>query len=291
MRRDLKKALKMILVILGLIILFVIADVIISYKCLTVTDYKIQSAKMKEDMKIILISDLHDGKFGGNNQRLIQKIKEQHPDLILMDGDMINEESKDPSVATNLVKELTKSVPVYYSLGNHELGYLKRKTSDLTKQLKKSGAIVLDKEWQDIRIKNNDLRIGGLYDYAFELEGKLSKKDKRYRTRKFLTSFEDTKNFKIMMAHRPDSFIFNQAADTWKIDLVASGHAHGGQVIIPGKGGLYGADHGWFPKYVDGIHHFKTVKNMIITRGLGSDKEKLPRFNNTPEIVVINLKK
>ena len=51
-------------------------------------------------------------------------------------------------------------------------------------------------------------------------------------------------------------------------------------MILPGMGGLYGADQGWFPKYVDGIHHFRTVKNMIVTRGLGSDKEKLPRLNN-----------
>ena len=92
------------------------------------------------------------------------------------------------------------------------------------------------------------------------------------------------------MSHRPDSFIFGHAIDTWKIDLVVSGHAHGGQVRIPFVGGLYGADQGWFPKYVDGIHHFKAVKNMVITRGMGSDKEKLPRFDNIPEIVVIDLK-
>ena len=62
-------------------------------------------------------------------------------------------------------------------------------------------------------------------------------------------------------------------------------------VRIPGKGGLYGGDQGWFPEYTDGIHHFKAVNHMIITRGLGSDKEKLPRFHNIPEIVVIRLEK
>ena len=95
--------------------------------------------------------------------------------------------------------------------------------------------------------------------------------------------YENTDAFKIMLSHRPDSFVFGQAADTWKIDLVVSGHVHGGQVRIPGKGGLYGGDQGWFPEYTDGIHHFKTVNHMIITRGLGSDKEKLPRFHNIPE--------
>lgn len=108
---------------------------------------------------------------------------------------------------------------------------------------------------------------------------------------KFLKDFQSTDAFSVMMAHRPDSFIWGDAANYWKIDLVVSGHNHGGQIIIPGKGGLYGGDQGWFPKYVDGMHHFEAVKNMIITRGLGSSSEKLPRFNNIPEIVVIDLKK
>ena len=90
----------------------------------------------------------------------------------------------------------------------------------------------------------------------------------RPKVRDFLMDFEDTDTFKIMLSHRPDSFVFGQAADTWKIDLVVSGHVHGGQVRIPGKGGLYGGDQGWFPEYTDGIHHFKTVNHMIITRGL-----------------------
>ena len=206
---------------------------------------------------------------------------------------MINEESKNLQTVITLVKRLKETAPVYYALGNHEMGYLDRKTSDLYGELKKAGAVVLEKNYEDIKVKNHTIRIGGLYEYAFAVDGqgKMSKKDMNSGLRDFLMDFEDTKAFKIMMSHRPDSFIFGQAADTWKIDLVVSGHAHGGQVILPGMGGLYGADQGWFPKYVDGIHHFRTVKNMIVTSRLGSDKEKLPRFNNIPEIVVIDLKK
>ena len=246
-------------------ILFIVIEVVISYKCLTVKNYNIESDKIKENVKVVLVSDLHYGTFGENNKRLVSKIKECKPDLILFDGDMINEESKNLQTVITLVKRLKETAPVYYALGNHEMGYLDRKTSDLYGELKKAGAVVG--------------------------QGKMSKKDMNSGLRDFLMDFEDTKAFKIMMSHRPDSFIFGQAADTWKIDLVVSGHAHGGQVILPGMGGLYGADQGWFPKYVDGIHHFRTVKNMIVTRGLGSDKEKLPRFNNIPEIVVIDLKK
>ena len=151
----------------------------------------------------------------------------------------------------------------------------------------------VEKEYEDIKVRSNKIRIGGLYEYAFAVDGagNMVKKNIPSKVRDFLMDYENTDAFKIMLSHRPDSFVFGQAADTWKIDLVVSGHVHGGQVRIPGKGGLYGGDQGWFPEYTDGIHHFKTVNHMIITRGLGSDKEKLPRFHNIPEIVVIRLEK
>lgn len=151
----------------------------------------------------------------------------------------------------------------------------------------------VEKEYEDIKVRSNKIRIGGLYEYAFAVDGagNMVKKSIPSKVRDFLMDYENTDAFKIMLSHRPDSFVFGQAADTWKIDLVVSGHVHGGQVRIPGKGGLYGGDQGWFPEYADGIHHFKAVNHMIITRGLGSDKEKLPRFHNIPEVVVIRLEK
>ena len=90
-----------------------------------------------------------------------------------------------------------------------------------------------------------------------------------------------------MMAHRPDSFIFGDASKEWDIDLVVSGHTHGGQVRIPFKGGLYVGDQGYFPIYDKGLFDLNKIK-ILITSGLGSGKEKIPRFNNIPEVV--NLK-
>lgn len=279
--------------ILIIFVILIAVEIIMSYKCLTVTDYKIRSSKIEETTKIVLISDLHNHQFGKANKQLVNKIKKQDPDLILLDGDILNEDGKNANIAVDLVRSLAKMAPVYYAWGNHETDYMKHKTSDLRQELKEAGARVVDKEYEDLKIRDNKIRIGGLYEYAFAVdgEGNMSKKDMSSKVRDFLTDFEDSDAFKIMLSHRPDSFIFGHAADTWKIDLVVSGHAHGGQVRILGKGGLYGADQGWFPKYVDGIHHFKTVKNMIITRGIGSDTEKLPRFHNIPEIVVIRLEK
>ena len=84
------------------------------------------------------------------------------------------------------------------------------------------------------------------------------------------------------------SFIFGDASQVWDIDLVISAHNHGGQVVLPFAGGLYGGDQGWFPQYVHGLYHKDNLR-LFITSGLGTDREKFPRFNNPPEIAVLDV--
>lgn len=298
--RHLAKGRKKFLMITGIVIAAVIAiavfikvEIYISYNSLETEEYTISSDRINSEVKLALISDLHDHTFGEKNEELVQMLKEQEPDLILMAGDIINDISKDSHVAVELIEQVKDIAPVYYSLGNQEEDYIGRGTSDLLNELKDAGAIVLDESYQDIQVNGNAIRLGGMYDYAFALDGNNTtrKKNMRPSLYQFLTDFQDTDSYRLMMAHRPDSFIFGDAAKTWEIDLVVSGHNHGGQVILPFLGGIYGGDQGWFPKYVDGVHHFKKVKNMVITRGLGSGEEKLPRFNNKPEVVMIYLEK
>ena len=275
------------------IAVFIKVEIYISYNSLEAEEYTISSDRINSEVKLALISDLHDHTFGEKNEQLVQMLKEQGPDLILMAGDMINDISKDSHVAVELIEQVKDIAPVYYSLGNQEEDYIGRGTSDLLNELKDAGAIVLDESYQDIQVNGNAIRLGGMYDYAFALDGNntTTKESMRPSLYQFLTEFQDTDSCRLMMAHRPDSFIFGDATRTWEIDLVVSGHNHGGQVILPFLGGIYGGDQGWFPKYVDGVHHFKKVKNMVITRGLGSGEEKLPRFNNKPEVVMIYLEK
>lgn len=298
--RDLSKRRKRIFMAAGIVLAAVIAiavfikvEIYISYNSLETEEYTISSDRINSEVKLALISDLHDHTFGEKNEELVQMLKEQGPDLILMAGDMINDISKDSHVAVELIEQVKDIAPVYYSLGNQEEDYIGRGTSDLLNELKDAGAIVLDESYQDIQVNGNAIRLGGMYDYAFALDGNntTTKESMRPSLYQFLTEFQDTDSCRLMMAHRPDSFIFGDATRTWEIDLVVSGHNHGGQVILPFLGGIYGGDQGWFPKYVDGVHHFKKVKNMVITRGLGSGEEKLPRFNNKPEVVMIYLEK
>lgn len=285
---------KILLIILTAIILLVAWGIFSSYHILTVTKYVVCSDKVVDEVKVVLISDLHNHSFGRDNIVLVKKIRKLQPDLILMDGDFLNSDSPDAHVPVILIKQLMDTAPVYYSIGNQEKEYIyKTEGSTLVAELEDAGAVVLDKEYNKIEVNGNDIAIGGLYAYAFSPEGNglVDIFDNPEETHRFLESFQQEPCFKIMMAHRPDSFLFGDAKESWDIDLVLSGHLHGGQVIIPFKGGLYGGDFGWFPKYAFGEFHFNGAKTMIVTRGLGSGHQKLPRFNNMPEIVLIRLQR
>ena len=127
-----------------------------------------------------------------------------------------------------------------------------------------------------------------ILELAYALDGDNSAENLTGDVRDFLEEFQNTDRYKIMLCHRPDSFVFGDASDYWKIDLVISGHDHGGQVVIPFKGGLYGGDQGWFPPYVHGLYRTGRIR-LFVTSGLSSEKQKLPRWNNRPEIAVLNV--
>lgn len=103
-----KKSVRIAAMIFAIFAILIAVEIIISYKCLTVTDYKIKSDKIKETIKIVLISDLHNSQFGSKNKRLVDKIQKQDPDLILMDGDMLNEDGKNAQIAVELISALKK---------------------------------------------------------------------------------------------------------------------------------------------------------------------------------------
>ena len=273
------------------LVIIIIQGIWESYNILEINGYPFHTSKASNSFKIVVIADLHDHEFTSGNLRLVDKIRTENPDLILMVGDFLNGDSEDARVPLEFIENLGTDTPIYFSLGNHEIDYMDTGHPELIEQLEEAGAVVVEKEYEDIDIDDTPVRIGGMYDYAYgagsiENEAKLAKPE----VKEFLEDFQDTDVLKIMMAHRPDSFIFGDASKVWGIDLVVSGHLHGGQVVLPLLGGLYAGDQGFFPKYIHGMYK-KDKMNIFITAGLGSHTQLLPRFNNPPEIAVLNIKK
>lgn len=291
MSKKIKKIVFTLLLLLT-ISLICVYKVHISYTKLTTSNYKITTDQINKSLNAVIISDLHDNQLGENNEDLINQINSLSPDIILVVGDVLNQDSKNSKIVTSLMKQLCKNHKVFYSLGNTDIDYIESGTSDLLKELEDIGVTVLDNEYKDVTVNENTIRIGGMYSYAFGLNDNndVDKDTMEDGVYDFLNDFQNTNNYKIMMAHRPDSFIFGNASEVWDIDLVVSGHNHGGQVVLPFVGGLYGGDQGWFPEYDKGFFDLNKIK-ILITSGLGSGKQKLPRFNNPPEIVNLHLSK
>ena len=281
-----KKTIKILVIIFFILILACLASIWISYNWLTVTHFTVRSSKISEPFRIVLVSDLHEHQFGRDNEKLAEKIREQSPDLIVIDGDMINGDSENADTAVELVRALKEAAPVYYSFGNHEYSYMEAGHEDLTEELEAAGAVVLNYQSIDIDVKGNQIRLGGLYEYGFETG--MQSEEENERAIPYLEEYADTDRYLIMCAHRPESFYPWDMADQWGIDLVLSGHLHGGQVIIPGVGGLYNSLDGFFPKFDYGQYKLGD-SDMVITRGLGSNPKMLPRFNNPPEIAVVEV--
>lgn len=278
----------LVLIVVALVI-YILVRLWASTNYIVIREYTADTGKSDTGFRAVVISDLHDHRFGGDNEELAEKVREADPDIIIMDGDMLNAESENASVPLELIGLLKDTAPIYYALGNHELSYMVNGHSDLTEELENAGAVVLDKNYVDIEINGTQVRLGGLYDYAFGLNGNNDALAAPNDTLSFLKDFQNTDRMKIMLSHRPDSFIFGDASKVWDVDLVISGHNHGGQVVIPFLGGLYGGDQGWFPEYIHGMYQKDNIL-LFETSGLGSDKQKLPRFNNPPEIAVLTIK-
>lgn len=280
---------KIFLPIIAILIIFFGCNLYMSNHSLTTSHYTVSDSRITEDIRMVVLADLHNSEFGKDNQRLVSLVKEQEPDLILCVGDFLNSDEENIEIAQNVLRELCSIAPVYFSYGNHEIAYEENFPVDLRQAFEETGATVLEYDYEDIEVSGQQLRVGGLYGYCVP-EKYLKSNEADPEECSFLDEFMDTDSYTMLLCHMPCMWVDGEGLEEWDIDLVLSGHAHGGQIRIPLIGGLYAPDQGWFPGEVAGKYESEDGKrNLILSRGLGSSSW-IPRFHNIPEVVVVDLK-
>lgn len=272
-------------------VLLVIAVIVLIFQLysqnnsLVMTRHRVLNNKLPDsfnNFKIIHLSDLHSKTFGKDNNKIVNKIIKENPDIIVITGDLIDRRRYNEEKAMLLVEKIKDIAPIYYVTGNHE-GW-SGKFSSLEKKLNENGVIVLRNESIILRKGYEEISILGVDDPAFSTTGY----GEDYKDNKIIEDeiekIKKADSFNILLSHRPELFnLYREKA----IDLVFSGHAHGGQIIIPFIGGILSPNQGFFPKYYKGLYK-ESSTTMVVSRGLGNSVFPQRIFNN-PEIVCVEL--
>lgn len=230
---------------------------------------------------IVQISDLHNKEFGKNQEYLLNKIRAVTPNIIVVTGDLIDRRKYDLDTAIKFINGAAEIAPVYYVSGNHEAW--SGDYENIKEKLLNCGVQILDDSKAEL-IKNDAvIEILGLSDPGF-LTSNYMDGTNISKLEESLADLSDDSVFQILLSHRPELFDLYASEN---IDIIFSGHAHGGQFRIPFIGGLVAPDQGLFPKYTSGMHT-QNRSTLIVSRGLGNSIIPIRIFNR-PEIVVLTL--
>ena len=284
MKRQIKltKKSKIFLLCIGIILLAVLVINVVQNQNIQVNAISIEFETLPEGFvgyKIVQVSDLHNAEFGENNEDLLKLIKEQNPDIIVVTGDIVDSRRTNVQIARDFVNNAAQIAPVYYVTGNHESRVPVEDEIDNV-ELDKN-IIALHNKATLIEKGESVIQLIGVDDPAY----RAVTDDTKYMNER-LERYSDNEYFKILLSHRPELF------ETYvqnNMNVVFSGHAHGGQIRLPFIGGIIAPHQGIFPKYDSGLYTSNNT-NLVISRGLGDSIIPL-RINNPPEIIVVTLEK
>ena len=270
-------------IIIGILVaavLLVFAEMYRELHIFRVTRYQVASPKLAGEKTWVFLSDLHNQVYGVNNCRLIDAVKKESPDLILIGGDMLvgkNGHSYEPALAC--VKELVKIAPVYYANGNHEERMkLKPQKYDQSyalyrEKLLNLGVHLLENE-SAVLSDESKVRLTGL-EIPLECYTHLKRREMPEGAIKERIGNRDPEAFQVLLAHNP-SYMKEYLA--WGADLILSGHLHGGVI---------GPDFVLFPKYSGEMRRVGD-QTVIVSKGLGTHTIHIRLFNPA-EVVVLSL--
>lgn len=268
------------------IIIFIIVLILYLYfyyenTTLKTTNYKIINSKIPKDFdnyKIIQVSDFHNTKNKKLVNKIVEEIEIQKPNVIVITGDLIHND--DNKYAINFIKKINKITDIYYVPGNHEA--ILKDYKGFIKLLKDNSVNVLDNKEKILKINKSEINLLGIVDP--KIIDKESNEISKIANNNLKKIKYNKENYSILLSHRPCLIDIYKKE---KLDLVLTGHAHGGQIRLPLIGGLYAPNQGILPKYTSGIIN-KDNTSMIVSRGIGNSTFPL-RVNNRPELVTITL--
>jgi predicted MPP superfamily phosphohydrolase len=259
------------------VVLLLVVLLVLAFRVdLKVVSYDLHSSKIQDDIKIALIADLHSCDYGEGQADIVNMIKKNDPDLVLLGGDIVDDVLPRQK-AMAFLAAVSKDYPCYYVSGNHE--FWSGEIDEIKAEISAYGITVLEGEQANIEINGQTISLFGIDDPEIG-EGEFA------RQLQYCGEHTDDDRYSILLTHRPeriDSYL------EYDFDMVLAGHAHGGQWRIPGiLNGLSAPDQGLFPKYAGGQYEFEHTK-MIVSRGLARESTRIPRIFNRPEIVFVTL--
>ncbi len=239
--------------------------------------YTVVSPKLTAEVRLAVVTDFHSS---DNADDVVAMVASCAPDAVLMVGDMFDDDTANrPTERTlSLMRQLSAQYPCYYVSGNHEAWT--GEMDALYQQTEEAGVTVLRMSSGVLTVRGQRIALCGIHDpYEMVFSGA---PDTEEQLRQALEDV-DSADFTVLLAHRPE--LLTKYAQ-FPLDLVVSGHAHGGQVRIPGVlNGLYAPNQGWFPKLAGGAYT-QDGTTLIVSRGLAV-RTRLPRIFNRPEVVLV----
>jgi predicted MPP superfamily phosphohydrolase len=253
------------------------------------TTYDVTSSRLPTSFDgfcIAQISDLHDHRFGPFQPRIMRYVREARPDVIVITGDITQEGRLRIQDMRDLAQQLTAVAPVYFVTGNHEASC--PDLPGLLIEIEQAGITVLRSSSVTLQRGDQQIAIAGIDDpQIFHVWGRpwremvVQWQTELVRLRTSL----NVETFTVLLSHRPE---FLRTYARLGFDLVLAGHAHGGQVRLPGIGGLYAPNQGWLPRYTTGVYRNEGTAE-VVSRGLGGSIFPIRVFNR-PEVVVVRLR-
>ena len=233
------------------------------------TEYFIHSEKLPKKRRIALLSDLHNGEEAA--MRAAELLAHDLPDVIAIAGDLYESPPRNPfadSGALRLLDSLPRGVPIVYCRGNHDHAPTDRTRTALFR----AGAVELDSSSVEIA----GILFGGLRSAHYT---------QKIPDLAFLDRFaaEDSKKFKVLLSHHPEYYPSYIKA-RGEIDLTLSGHAHGGQWCVFGRG-IFAPGQGLLPKYTHGLYD---GGRLAVSRGM-HNSIRVPRIFCPTEIVYLTI--